>query len=119
MKNRFFSGTLGFVLVFGLIIYGCPTDSGGGGGNVAKFEGTWVNSGETWELIYRFTENKVDYSDHTDLRWSGTFTFTDTTITFSTSPSNSWIQGYTLEEDVLEISNTGGSNPYGTFVKQK
>jgi hypothetical protein len=120
MKNgRFFAGILGFALVFGLIFIGCPTDSDGGGGNVTKFEGTWDNSGESWKLIYRFTGNKVEYSDHTNNTWSGTFTFTDTTITFSTSPSNSWTQDYTLKGNELKISEADGNHPYGTFVKQE
>jgi hypothetical protein len=118
-SRRFFAGILVSALVFGLIVMGCPTDGGSGGeSQVTKFEGTWVNSGPDWNLIYKFTGNKVEYSDHAGLTWSGTFTFTDTEITFTTS-GNSWTQGYTLEGNTLKISNTGGNNPYGTFIKQE
>jgi hypothetical protein len=44
MKNKLiFAGMLALVLVFGLILCACPTDSEDDGGrNVpAKFEGTW------------------------------------------------------------------------------
>ena len=117
-NRRFFAGIFSLVLIFGLILIGCPTDGGSGGeSQVTKFEGTWVNSGSYWNLIYKFTGNKVEYSDHTDSKWSGTFTFTDTEITFTTSV-NSWTQGYTIEGNNLEISNTG-NYPYGTFIKQE
>jgi hypothetical protein len=123
MKNKrskiFLSGMLVFALVFGLIVMGCPTDGGTEEeNNVTKFEGTWANKGDNWDLVYTFTGNRVKYSDHTNNTWSGTFAFTDTEITFSVS-QNTWTQGYTLEGNTLIIANTGGNNPYGTFLKQE
>jgi hypothetical protein len=103
-------------LVLGLIVTGCSHD--GTEDQITKFEGTWVNEGNAWRLVYTFTGNTVKYSDHMNAEWSGTFTFTDTEITFRVS-SNTWTQGYTLEGTTLEITNTGGSNPHGTFIKQE
>jgi hypothetical protein len=120
-KNRFIVGIASLVLVFGLIITGCPTDSDDGGGNMSiKLEGTWVNSGEnegvSWELIYKFTGNQVEYSDHDSNRWSAIFTFTDTEITFIPASGNSWKQSYSLSEDTLTITRDG-QHSYGIFKK--
>jgi hypothetical protein len=43
MKNKMdLAGVLGFVLVFGLFLIGCPMDGDSTGeGQVTKFEGTW------------------------------------------------------------------------------
>jgi hypothetical protein len=117
MKNkRFFAGMLALMLVFGLIAMGCDNGTTPGG-QVTKFEGTWVNSGENWELTYKFTGNQVEYSSHTGSRWSATFTFTDTEITFSSERGDSWTQVYSLSEGTLIITSDD-KHPYGTFQKQ-
>jgi hypothetical protein len=87
----------------------------------SKFEGAWRNQGgqgdEAWNLLYTFTGNQVEYSDHTGSHWSGTFTFTDTQITFIPASGNSWTQSYSLSEGTLTITHDGKHN-YGLFQKQ-
>jgi hypothetical protein len=118
MKNkRFFAGILGFTLVFGLTICGCPTDSDGGGGNVIKFEGVWRSPNGSHQT-YTFTGNTVVRTADAGQTWSATFVFTDTTITFTPTSGSSWTQNYTLSESVLSI-NADGSHPYGSFLIQK
>jgi hypothetical protein len=123
MKNkRFLAGIPGLVLVFGLIICGCPTDSdGGGGGNVAKFEGVWRNPYGS-HATYIFTGYDVSFTNDSNVSWSGTFTFNDTTITFNNPNGTpaSWTQTYTLSETSLTLTNIEGQpgSSYGTFEKQ-
>jgi hypothetical protein len=131
MKNKLiFAGMLALVLVFGLIICGCPTDSDdGGGGNIpAKFEGTWKHRMDELNAVYVFTGNKWEFSSAGQQGvatgpFSGTFTYTDTTMTLTVSSggSGNWTYSYTLEDDTLTLSqNTGNIVPkiVGIFIKQ-
>jgi hypothetical protein len=55
MKKKFAAVFIGMVLVFGLIVIGCPTDNGGGD-LTTKFEETWRNPNGVHNT-YKFTGN--------------------------------------------------------------
>jgi hypothetical protein len=122
MKNkRFFAGILGFALVFGLILCGCPTDGDDGGGNMpTKFEGTWRNNGsqgeETWDILYTF-KGSTFICENLDDKFSGTFTFTANTITF-TVDWGSWTQNYELVDTTLTLEQDQDMHYNGSFQKQ-
>jgi hypothetical protein len=119
MKNKqFFVGILVMTLVFGLISIGCPTDTKEED-TATKFEGQWVNSGTTWHLTYKFTNNSVEFIDRDSIssNWSGTFTFTEDKITFKKSDGTQWDQGYNLSGNRLTLTEDS-SHAYGIFQKQ-
>jgi hypothetical protein len=119
-------GLIGVFLVSGFFM-ACDTGTGGGGEtNPTKqedFEGTWKNQ-FTPSAVLIFTSNNWSYQYNASSGISsGTFTFTDTAITFTQTTGNirSWVQGYTLTGNKLELaqmpSGAGGSFS-GPFTKQ-
>jgi hypothetical protein len=130
MRNKqVFAGMLALVLVFGLIVMGCPTDGGTEEeNNVTKFEGTWRNyysEGDEvrLDISYTFKNNTFTARDDTpgnEAGFSGTFTFTENTITFNAvSINTSWTQQYTLTDTVLNlVRDEPGGHYSGDFQKQ-
>jgi hypothetical protein len=114
-KQVFLMGIFSLVLIFGLIIIGCPT-GGDEEDMTTKFEGTWRNPGGN-HPAYVFIGDNFELSNSTEQSvLSGTFTFTDTTITFIPFSGESWTQDYTLEGEQLSLTNDSVHN-YGDFIK--
>jgi hypothetical protein len=120
MKHKqFVMGMVSLMLVFALIIIGCPTDNTDGdndGETEITFEGTWRNPYGSHQT-YTFSGNTVTRTADDGITWTVTFTFTDTTITFNPSSDSSWTQEYTLSATELKITEDG-AHAYGTFIKQ-
>jgi hypothetical protein len=115
MKKQIFMGIFSLVLVFGLMLIGCPTGGEGEENKMTKFEGTWRNPNGN-HPAYIFVNDTYTLTTYDGFSAQGNFTFTDTTITFIPSGGDSWTQDYTLEGDNLTIIRDN-AHDYGLFIK--
>ncbi|GHV87471.1 hypothetical protein AGMMS50255_7670 [Spirochaetia bacterium] len=129
MKNgkMILGGMAVLLLAFGLVFTACDTGGGSGGSggdNSTKFEGTWTNTGSDGGInILTFNKNNVTCTRNGNLRWSGTFTYTDTELNCTDTNGKKLIVDYTLTGNTLtlgvnkETSNNVGSHATGTYTK--
>ncbi|GHV08961.1 hypothetical protein FACS189485_21050 [Spirochaetia bacterium] len=76
MKNKRFLGELlAIMLVFGLVLAGCDTGTGGGG-TASPFEGTWNDNDSAFQIIFTGSNWVEKYYGVTHLK--GIFTYTST-----------------------------------------
>jgi hypothetical protein len=126
-KKIVLSAMLVCLLVLGLTLIGCPTDSDDDF-TITKLEGKWVNPiaiinyGYS-DFSFTFTGNKMLFNssgNNDSTTNAGTFTFTDDEITFIPGRESTWTgytQKYTLQDDVLQLESDG-EHPNGPFQKQ-
>jgi hypothetical protein len=119
MKGKgFVLGIISIMLICGSVFVGC--DTGGGGGNSTKFQGTWkhVNTSGSENAKITFSDDSFSYTWNSGSK-SGTFTFTDIGIVFTPSSGSSWTTTYTINGTTLHLNQgTGGFWWYGDFVKE-
>jgi hypothetical protein len=116
-KQTFLMGIFSLILIFGLILIGCPTDGEGGENKMTKFEGTWRNPNGN-HSAYTFVNDTYTLTNNSgEILSQGTFTFTDTTITFIPVNGEEWTQTYTLEGDNNLALVSDNIHSYGQFIK--
>ncbi|GHU03143.1 hypothetical protein FACS1894147_06560 [Spirochaetia bacterium] len=77
MKNKRFLGELlAIMLVFGLLLAGCDTGTGGGGGTASPFEGTWNVNDTPFQIIFTGSDWVEKYYGANHRK--GIFTYTST-----------------------------------------
>jgi hypothetical protein len=128
--KRFFAGIMAVILVFGLIVMGCPTGGAGDTDNdvkggeenkMTKFEGTWKHTmAAANNATYTFSSKTLTYKRDDFTEVSGTFTFDDTTLSITFENGDIKVFTYTLTETTLKLAQVSGDGKYylGTFEKQ-
>jgi hypothetical protein len=126
MKNRVLRGLMIIMLVFGLALLACNTDTDSDDtAAITKFEGTWVN--ESAKAKYVFTGNNWRLVRDGRAEDSiGTFTFTESpnSIRFTATGGSrgNWSYTYEFKNDnsILNFtgSNNGPASSTGDFTKQ-
>jgi hypothetical protein len=107
MKNRFFTASLGLVLLFALAFMACKNEPDAG----TKFEGDWTFTNSTGAHTLQMRGANWTHLKGGAYQTGGSFTYTDTAITFTLSNGGgSDVSNYNLSGNTMTL--TGGT--FGT-----